>query len=129
MGILGLIRRWRNTSAQFVGLSSEGASTFLRQLVHDGQFAVFTLPERSAFVQAIRTPSGGLVIEISRRTPALEALLGRLGSVTTNELGFLTMSSRAGDETTCAQVIAQGLELLAASSGCQNVCRVLRGAQ
>jgi hypothetical protein len=90
---------------------------------------VFTLPERSAFVQAIRTPSGGLVIEISRRTPALEALLGRLGSVATNELGFLTTSSRAGDETTCAQVIAQGLELLAASSGCQNVCRVLRGAQ
>jgi hypothetical protein len=108
-------------------MSADIASVYVQQLLEEGQFAVFQLPLRDAFAQVIRISSGGIRLEISRREGALETLLGRLGTVSRGELGFLTVSTGAGSDTTCGQVLAQALAVLAASAGCENVCRVRTG--
>ncbi len=108
-------------------MSSELASITLQRLLDEGQFAVFELPVRTAFVQAIRTSNGSLLIELSRADPALEILLQRLGQVSTNELGFPKVVSDRGNDAACGEVVAQALAVLANSVGCENVCRVRTG--
>jgi len=125
--ILRLIRERLKPSAPVVAMSSEIASILLQQLRDKGQFAIFQLPVRTAFVQAIRTPTGSLLLEVSSSEPRLAILLGRLGKVSRNELGFLAVTSQADSDTSCGQVVALALPLLATSVGCENVCRVRTG--
>ncbi len=108
-------------------MSADAAAVFLQHPLETGQFAVFQLPVRDASAQAVRTATGGLLLEVSRPESALETLLERLGKVSRNELGFLTVSTEAGNDTTCCQVVAQALATLAESVGCENVCRVRTG--
>jgi hypothetical protein len=125
--ILRLIRERLKPSVPVVAMSSDIASILLQQLRDNGQFAIFQLPVHTAFVQAIRTPTGSLLIEVSSSEPRLAILLGRLGTVSRNELGFLAVTSLAGSDTSCGQVVALALSLLATSVGCENICRVRTG--
>jgi hypothetical protein len=109
-------------------MSSDQVSVILQGLLKPFQFAVFDLPARNTFAQALRTPAGGLLIEVSLAQPSLETLLARLGKVTRNELGFPSVATDAGNEGTSGQVVAQALAMLAASAGCANVCRVRTGS-
>ncbi len=110
-------------------MSWDAAETYLQKLRQKGQFAVFQLPRRTAFVQVMRTSNGSLVVEASEGGGNIELLLQRMGTVSRNELGLVTVLSEAGNDATCAEVIAQTIGVLATSSGCENVCRVRIGAQ
>jgi len=130
MGIfLRLLRARRNTSRPVTAMSAEEACVFLESLQSEGQFAVFQLPETRAFVQAIRTSAGGLHIEVSQSESPIEALMQTAGPVSRNELGFLVIESKAGQDTTCGTVIARALAMLANAAGCEKLCRVRTGAQ
>ena len=129
MGIfLRLLRARRNTARQVTAMSAEEACVFLEGLQSESQFAVFQLPETKAFVQAIRASAGGLHIEVSQAEASIEALMQTAGTVSRNELGFLVLESRAGQDTECGTVIARALAMLAKAAGCENLCRVRTSA-
>ena len=127
--MIALIRRWLKTSGPIENISAEAVSTFLQNLTGEGRFAVFELPKRAPFAQVKGISSGGLHVEVSRRTPELESLLRTLGDVTlTSSFGFPTATTAAGGDDRAAQVIAQALVLLAADSHVANVVRVRTGS-
>ena len=127
--VVRLLRKWRNTSAPIAVMTSTAASIYVQGLVKKGQFAVFQLPNGRAFAQIMRTETGGLRIEVSARSDRLEKLLERVGTVSANDLGFLTVFSQPAADDTAAQVIAASLAELAAVYGCDNITRVQTGRQ
>ena len=123
-----LIRRWLATSAPVPDITSDMVSAYLLRATNPDRFAVFDLPAKNAFVQVRRIASGGLHVEVSRRTPELESLLGTLGEMTLlDEYGFPTVNSGPGDDDRVAQVVAQALALIAATDGVANLARVRTG--
>ena len=94
--MIRLLRKWRNTSAPIALITSTAASTYVQGLVKKGQFAVFQLPNGRAFAQMMRIETGGLRIEVSARSDRLEKLLEPVGTVSANDLGFLTVVSQPG---------------------------------
>jgi hypothetical protein len=127
--VIRLLRKWRNTSAPIAVITSTVASTYVQGLVKKGQFVVFQLPSGRAFVQAMRIETGGLRIEVSAQSERLEKLLEPVGTVSVNDLGFLTVVSRPDTDDTVGQVIAASLAELAEVYGCENVTRVQTGRQ
>lgn len=127
--MIRLLRKWRNTSGPIDAITSSVASTYVQGLLKKGQFAVFQLPSDRAFAQVIRTETGGVRIEVSTRNDQLEKLLEPLGTVSTNDLGFLTVDSQPGTDDTVGEVIAGSLAALAVVYGCENVARVQTGRQ
>jgi hypothetical protein len=123
------IRRWLKSGAPIVDMSSAEVLTYLERLDRKGRFAVFQLPDRGSFVQVIRNGSGGLELDVSRRVDAVERILGQIGQVSTNDLGFVAVKSDAGNDMACAGAIAQAIATLATASGTENVVRVRTGAQ
>ena|SRR5690242_3527046 len=110
-------------------MTSTAASIYVQGLVKKGEFAVFQLPNGRAFAQIMRTETGGLRIEVSARSDRLEKLLERVGTVSANDLGFLTVVSQPAADDTAAQVIAASLAELATVHGCENITRVQTGRQ
>jgi hypothetical protein len=127
--VIRLLRKWRNTSAPIAEITSTVASTYVQGLVNKGQFVVFQLPSGRAFTQLMRLETGGLRIEVSTRSDRLEKLLEPVGTVSVNDLGFLTVVSQPGNDDTVGQVIAASMAELAAVFGCENVTRVQTGRQ
>ena len=108
-----------------MNMSPEVAFAYVQRLREEGQFAVFDLPASNTFVQVIRERDGGVHVEVSHRTPAIDALLRSLGNVTyVEKFGFPTTTSRPGEDARVAGLIAQALALLAAYRGCANQARV-----
>ncbi len=126
--MIRLLRKWRNTSAPAV-ITSAVASTYVKGLVKTGRFAVFQLPSRRAFAQVMRIESGGLRIEVSARSERLEKLLDPLGTVSLNDLGFLTVVSEPGADGMVGQVLAESIAALAAIYGCDKITSVQTGRQ
>ncbi|HEV2218821.1 MAG TPA: hypothetical protein VGV88_14780 [Candidatus Dormibacteraeota bacterium] len=123
-----LIRRWLATSTPIPEMTAATVSPHLERAAKPDQFAVFDLPAKNLFVQAKRMASGGLHIEVSRKTPEVEALLHTLGEVTMIEdYGFPSVNASPGDDGRVAQVIAQVLAMLAAQAGVTNLARVRNG--
>jgi len=94
--VIRLLRKWRNTSAPIAVITSTAASTYVQGLVKKGQLAVFQLPNGRAFAQMMRIETGGLRIEVSARSDRLEKILEPVGTVSANDLGFLTVVSQPG---------------------------------
>jgi hypothetical protein len=124
-----MLRKWRNTSAPIAVITSTVASTYVQGLAKKGQFAVFQLPSGQAFAQVMRIETGGLRIEVSARSDRLEKLLEPVGTVSLNDLGFLTVVSKPGADDTVGQAVAASLAELAAVYGCDNIARVQTGRQ
>jgi|SRR4029077_13177232 len=127
--MIRLLRKWRNTSPPIAVITSPVASTYLQGLVKKGQFAIFQLPIGRAFAQVIRIETGGLRIEVSAQSDRLEKLLEPVGTVSINDLGFLSVVSPPATDDTVGQVIAASLAELAAVHGCENVTRIQTGRQ
>jgi hypothetical protein len=127
--MIRMLRKWRNTSAPIAVITSAVASTYVQGLVKKGQFGVFQLPNARAFAQVMRIETGGLRIEVSARSDRLEKLLEPVGTVSLNDLGFLTVVSQPGADDTVGQAIAASLAELAAVYGCDNITRVQTGRQ
>jgi hypothetical protein len=127
--VIRLLRKWRNTSAPIAEITSTVASTYVQGLDKKGRFAVFQLPNDRAFAQMMRIETGALRIEVSARSDRLEKLLEPVGTVSSNDLGFLTVVSQPGADDLVGQVIAASLAELAAISGCDNITRVQTGRQ
>jgi hypothetical protein len=127
--MIRMLRKWRNTSAPIAAITSAVASTYVQGLVTKGQFAVFQLPSGRAFAQVMRIETGGLRIEVSARSDQLEKLLEPVGTVSLNDLGFLTAVSEPAADDVVGQVIAESLAALAAVYGCDNITRVQTGRQ
>jgi hypothetical protein len=129
--MIRLIRRWLKTSAPIADISAETVSEYLQGSPKPGQFAVFQLPDRNSFAQFKRQRTGGLLVEVSKRSPQLEALLAKLGdaSISDDQFRFPIVVSRPGDDSTVAQVIASALATLATEAGVPNITRVRTGAQ
>jgi hypothetical protein len=127
--VIRMLRKWRNTSAPIAVITSAVASTYVQGLAKKGQFAVFQLPSDRAFAQVMRIETGGLRIEVSARSDRLEKLFEPVGTVSLNDLGFLTVVSQPGADDTVGQVIAASLAELAAVYGCDNITRVQTGRQ
>lgn len=126
--------RWfrgpREKPAPIADITSDAVSVTLQQLESRGQYAIFELPDPKAFVQVQRDTGGELYLEVSRRTPELEALLGQLGSVTfIEDFGFPAVDCSPGDDGRVADVIAKALAMLASASQCANEVRVETGRQ
>lgn len=123
-----LFRRWLATSAPIAEITPLQVSGFLQRMTKTDQFAVFDLPAPKAFAQVKRAPSGGLHVEVSQKTPAIEALLRTLGEVTyIADYGFAAADAGPGDDDRVAQVIAQVIAVLAAENGIPNQTRVRTG--
>ena len=127
--VIRLLRKWRNTSAPIAEITSTVASSYVQGLVKKGQFGVFQLPSGRAFAQVMRIETGGLRIEVSARSDRLEKLLEPVGTVSINDLGFLTVVSQPGADDMVGQVIAASLAELAAVYGCDNITRAQTGRQ
>ena len=126
--MIRLLRKWRNTSAP-IAVTSAVASTYVKGLVKKGQFAVFQLPSRRAFAQVMRIETGGVRIEVSARSEQLEKALEPVGTVTVNDLGFLTVVSEPGADGMVGQVLAESIAALAAVYGCDTITSVQTGRQ
>lgn len=123
-----LFRRWLATSAPIPEMTAQMVSPYLQRAAKPDQFAVFDLPANNTFVQVKRMKSGGLHIEVSRKTPEVEARLRTLGDVTfIDDYGFPSADASPGDDGQVAQVIAQVLAMLAAEAGVANLARVRTG--
>src|SRR5690348_1996702 len=127
--VIRLLRKWRNTSAPIAEITSTVAPSYVQGLVKKGQFRVFQLPSGRAFAQVMRIETGGLRIEVSARSDRLEKLLELVGTVSVNDLGFLTVVSQPGADDVVGQVIAASLAELAAVYGCDNITRAQTGRQ
>ena len=124
-----LIWRWLATSAPIPDISTETVAAYLVRSEKPDYFAVFSLPDSKSFVQFKRTKAGGVLLEVSKQSPQLEALLRTLGdvSVTDDEFAFLVVTSRPGDDAQVAQAVAQALALMAVGAGVTNQVRVRTG--
>src|SRR5689334_10618817 len=127
--VIRLLRKWRNTSAPMAEITSTVASSYVQGLVKKGQFGVFQLPSGRAVVQVMRIETGGLRIEVSARSDRLEKLLEPVGTVSIDDVGFLTVVSQPGADYMVGQVVAASLAELAAVYGCGNITRVQTGRQ
>ena len=123
-----LFRQWLATSASIPEMTAEMVSQYLQRAAKPDQFAVFDLPAKNTFAQVKRLASGGLHIEVSRKTPDVEAQLRTLGEVTMlDDYGFPSVDASPGNDGRVAQVIAQVLAMLAAEAGVTNLARVRNG--
>ena len=126
--------RWfrgpRENPAPISDITSDVVSLTLQQLANRGQYAIFQLPDPKAFVQVQRHEGCGLHLEVSLRTPEVEALVGQLGNVTfIEDFGFPAVDCSPGDDGRVAEVTAKALAILASATRCANEVRLETGRQ